>query len=156
MKHIIPITLAAFAALAACSTTDNAEIRRIDLAEQAFGREHFTTAQKMADSLLLDADADKMPVDELCRLAALFMRLSDVGAEQEVNTAYAARSLAMAYARDPDSTEAVIAASPIDVKAAMALLAAINGASHGTIINGDTVFITDDSIPEPGTLHYHD
>lgn len=152
MKHLLTTALAAAALLAlaasACDNSAKGSSDRLSLAEQAFNADKLEAAQRMADSLLLASDLSEMSVAELCRLSTLFMRLSDAGTEQEINTAYAAHTLAEAYRRDPDSTAQIIAASPVDDRAAMALITAINEASHGIIIDGDTIFLESDSVPD--------
>lgn len=134
------------AAAAACTSQTSSSADRLMMAEEAIAAGRYHSAQKMADNLLADSAA--MSVGELCRLSLVFLRLSDVGTEQDANTADAARTFALAYSRDPDSTRAVIAASPVDDLAAMTMLSAINEAPHGIIIDGDTIYFPKDSLPE--------
>ncbi|MDE6436049.1 MAG: hypothetical protein K2K69_00875 [Muribaculaceae bacterium] len=156
MKKFLNLALVATAILivaaSSCASEKTYNSDRLMMAEEAIDAGRNTSAQKMADDLMADSAA--MSVDDLCRLSVLFMRLSDVGTEQEANTAYAARALALAYQRDPDSTRAVIARSPIDVRAAMTLLSAINEAPHGIVIDGDTIYFPSDTIPEDDDQHY--
>lgn len=150
MKHFLILILVATALLAAaaasCISDNSTNSDRLLMTEEAIAAGRYVSAQKMADGLL--ADSARMSVAELCRLSLVFLRLSDVGTEQDANTAYAARTLALAYRRDPDSTRAVIAASPVDDMAAMTMLSAINEAPHGIVIDGDTIYFAKDSYPE--------
>ena len=150
MKHFLSVIFVAtailIAAAASCTSQNSYNPDRLLMAEESVAAGRYASAQKIADNLLADSSA--MTISELCRLSLVFLRLSDLGTEQEANTAYAARTFALAYGRDPDSTRAVIAASPVDDMAAMTMLSAINEAPHGIVIDGDTIYFPKDSIPD--------
>lgn len=150
MKHFLSFILVATASLigaaSACTSETSRNADSLLMAEESLAAGRYTSAQKIADNLLADSTA--LSVSELCRLSLVFLRLSDLGTEQEANTAYAARTFALAYSRDPDSTRAVIASSPVDDIAAMTMLSAINQAPHGIVIDGDTIYFPKDSIPD--------
>lgn len=128
---------------AACSSAENTASNPLDRAEQDFENGRYAAAQRLADSIMLDAQLDSMPVDHLCRLSLLLMRLGENANEEQANTAFAAKAINAAIARDSDSTATIMNAVDVDDRARAVIVVALSNASRH---EADSIIVFNDSI----------
>lgn len=107
-------------------------------AESEFNAGNYASAQQLCDSLLLGESLTALSVDQLCRLTLLFMRLGDSAGDIDANTAFAARTLKAAVDRNADSTLIFLNSIPLEDKARLAILTAINEARYAPAVSDST------------------
>ena len=147
MKHLLT-ALAVLLALAACGhlgTTAPAD--DIALAEQALEQGRYAKAQRIADTLVLGNSFGALSVDEKCRLAMLFMQLSENAEDAGGATAAATRCFSAALAADSDSTMLFMRNLEGENRARAMVLTALYEASERTV-SADSIVIPPDSIPD--------
>lgn len=137
-----------FAVLAACSRPAPAVVPSdVTLAEQALAEGRYARAQHIADTLVVGSSFSDLNVEELCRLAMVFMELGENAEDPGVTVASATRCLGAAFERDSDSTAACIRDMDSEDRArAMVVNALIEAASRTA--SPDSLIIPPDSIPD--------
>lgn len=140
MKKSAIVALAALLCLlsSGCSEQHHTPMSAVDRVESAYDEGRYVTAQAMADSLVIHSDFGSLDVYDLCRLSLVLMRLGEVAGESEVNTAFAAHCLKAAVARDSDSTSVYVQAMPLEDRARILMLTAINEAAF-TPLDTDSI-----------------
>lgn len=148
MKKIFYFILFIFAlgTTIGCSKGETSSKTTLENAEQAFLERRYNKAQKLADSIVNSGEVEKMNSRALCRLAMLYMHLAETTGDEEGNAALAVRSLQAAMACDSDSTMEFMRSVANDDRSLVQLMQAISNASHGTTIEGDTIYFEYDSI----------
>lgn len=132
-----------------CTESSAKQADPLAIAEEAFADGYYAKAQQIADSMVLGTSMSNMGASELCRLSLLFMRLGEVGGEDNANIAFAARVLEAADRVDKDSTDAFIAALPVDDRARLVLAEAVaEGSRHK--IEADSLTVGSDSLTLEG------
>lgn len=122
---VTTIILLGAAALQSCiKNGDN--ISPIETAEVAYANGNYVDAQELCNDLSGDETTARMSVEELCRLSLLLVHLSEVNGEDDDNAATAARLMETAINRSADSTAIFLANAPVEDRAALALISAIN------------------------------
>lgn len=136
--------------LGSCNGRTEATPDSLDRAEEAFEQGRYAGAQSICDTLMLGNRFEHLDTRQLCRLALLFMRLAENSTTTEdVNTAFAARSLAAALHRDSDSTVAYIGRMVPEDQAKIMILSALNQAQHSAPEEGEAEEVNyNDSIPQ--------
>lgn len=131
MKSIIFIIigsltgLALLAASASCSRQDTAG-NSLAAAELAYANSRYEAAQALCDTLVNAKEFSSLNTDELCRLALLFVRLSEYHGDENANTAFAAKTLEAAIERNADSTALFLSKVPVEDLARLTLISAIS------------------------------
>lgn len=120
--------------VSSCSHDKDTKATPLESAEEAFAAGHYSQAQNIADSLMLGSSFDRLNVSELCRLSMLFTRLGEISADEEANTAMAARALEAAFLLDSDSTASFVRNVPLDDRARVAIVTALSTARGDTLI----------------------
>lgn len=145
MKHLLWAALTLVAAACTSGRSDSGT-SGIERAEHAFESGRYARSQAIADSLVLGTSFGRLNVDELCRLSMLFMRLGEQNGDEGATTAMATRCLSAAFARDSDSTVAVIRDMPSEDRGRAMLLTALN--EQAVTASADSLVIPPDSIPD--------
>lgn len=122
--------------LQACGSS--APATALSRAEDAVADGMYGVAQSICDDLSASAEFDRLSVDELCRLSLVYVKLGENTDNADANIIAAARSLQAAAERDADSTALFLDAVPVEDRARMAIISAINEA-HNTPLLGDTL-----------------
>lgn len=141
MKQFILIIFGAILIATSCTIGHRRGADNIELAEQAIAEGRYARAQALCDSLATGEEFARLNTGQLCRLAMLFMQLADRNAE-DVNTAFAARSLGAAFSRDSDSTVIYIESLQPEDRARVMILRALNHAQHSAPLDeeeGDSI-----------------
>lgn len=141
MKYLLYViaAAAAFCVASACSHVSPTPMSALDRVESAYSEGCYAKAQALADSLVIGSDFTSLDTWDLCRLSLMLMRLGENGGESEVNTAFAARCLRAAIARDSDSTALYIKVVNNEDRACLMLLNSLNEASHTAPAEEDSI-----------------
>lgn len=142
--YAILLILAAFTASCGGTTAGTGVGSDLDHAEAAFNDGRYARAQLLCDSLVLGTAMDTLSVPDRCRLALMFMRLSEISGQEEANAAFALRSLRAAIAADSDSTVVYTRSLPVEDQARIMILVELNESSRNPAINSDSVILCND------------
>lgn len=85
----------------------------ITVAEVAVDEADYNTAKQICDDIFAAHNDSTLSVNDLCRISIVYMKLSDIAAEDE-NTALATQCYRMAVSTSPDSARAFYRNLPID------------------------------------------
>lgn len=144
MKTALYLVIPVLLLLPACARHAGQQQEPLEIAETAYSEGRYSTAQNIADSIMLGTTFGKLNVSELCRLSLLFIRLGEKSNDEQGNTAMATRALVAAYGLDSDSTSIYLHNVPVDDRARMAIVNALSNAQA----KGDSI------IEEPDSLLY--
>lgn len=149
MKNLIRFIYLFILIAMACSCGSGSKpsaLSQLSDAEMALEIGRISTAQQIADSLILGPDFSALDAEELCRLSLLYVRLSDENFP-ETNTYMAARALEAAYRCDSMATSNYIYTQlPPERRPALALVGAIVEARNNPACVDDSLFSPADSI----------
>lgn len=125
--------------LAACSDSKSVSDAVRD-AENAVGEQQYARAKQLADSLTTSAKIKNLDADQLCRLALIYMQVSEQ-LEQESNVASAALCMREAMAQNPKAVELLLGTLSPDNQALIStvqqLAASDSTAKYGEFEEGD-------------------
>lgn len=130
-KSLLGAAMVATSLATGCTTATTPPPSLLDRAEQACRTGHVQTAQALCDSLTAGTVADSLSVADLCRFSLVLMRLADSNANEQANTALAARYFHSAVSRNSDSTAIILGAMPAEDMARIMILNIIAENSAG-------------------------
>lgn len=136
---------------AACSGKGVAPETSIEKAEAAFAAGHYTTAQQLADSMMVSDNFPTMAATDLCRLSLLYVRLDEMS-DVNGNVAMAAQALDEAALRDSDSTALFIAALPVDDRARLLLVEGISEGARHALDEADAESTDEETVDSDSSL----
>ena len=151
MKSIVFIILGSLLGLVlltaqvSCATHETCS-NSLQAAELAYANGRYDAAQALCDELVSAREFSSLNTDELCRLALLFVRLSENHGDENANTAFAAKTLEATIERDADSTALFLSLAPVEDQARLTLIRAISEGRRNPVSTDSLEFDPADTI----------
>lgn len=145
------IIAALTALLPACSPTTADDVNRdLGKAEYALDNGDTDDAGKICDKII-NAQTT-LNVAQLCRLARIYVAMSESGDEQDANLATAARCLEAAIETDADSVAAFMRSLPTEEQGRIAMLSYLTSTKKRTDADIDSAAVIESGHENPDSL----